>query len=258
MNKRIAKKVLTPAYQNRLYLRWLRGEGPQFEPWPIVKQAQAYLDRRQTPWRRTRRVLRAARAWKDLEPGQRPSAEEIERVLAVWDEQRPYIWRAVRGRDHEHGSVEAGYTAGMIEVAEKLTGDEPFARFVWWTLAYFSDRWTLHRLGRMDYMMGVLRTVLRTGALPSLAVYRKPPEPESRKVLVTGYDSNQRLAAMLGLQEVWNLSLQDVIELFGQIDAGVEVSRECSDPYTATQQVQALSTAGLTARVVVTPTPEVS
>lgn len=158
MNKRIAKKVLTPAYRDRLYLRWLRGEGPQFEPWPIVKQARAYLDRRQTPRRRTRRVLRAARAWRDLGPDQRPSAEEIERVLAVWDEQRPYIWRAVRGRDHEHSSVEAGYTAGMIEVAEKLTSDEPFARFVWWTLAYFSERWTLHRLGRMDYMMGVLRT----------------------------------------------------------------------------------------------------
>lgn len=124
MNARIAKKILRRPLSS-----------------PRERQARAYLWRRQTPYRRTRRVLQSMVRWG--EEDYEPSIEEIDTALAVWARERPHIRRCLRSGD----SYPDGIRVGTAELSERRGSA---TALVYWSLAYFADRWSLSRLGRID------------------------------------------------------------------------------------------------------------
>lgn len=137
MNKRIAKKI--------------RAHSERY-PWRIHEAAQGYLDRRRgTPYKRTLRIVR--------EIGRGPhDAEQIERLVTLWDEHRPYIWHAIRGMQWFSRKlvdpIKHGHTLGLRDIDGSA---EPLSELIIKDLCYYSDRWCVWRFGRIDVMIEHLR-----------------------------------------------------------------------------------------------------
>lgn len=167
MNKRIARKILSTRQKLRRRDLWRRGYGP--DSWPIEQRARAYLDRRSgRPFNRTMRILRCG-GWFARPPVSAsstvppPTESQIHGLVAAWRAHRPFLWRAIRGgQRHRDGSripgetIEEGRAVGDREVAGWVVRGENPAEAVLYSLDYFSDRWCISRIGRMDAYMEAL------------------------------------------------------------------------------------------------------
>lgn len=166
---------MTSAKQIQRYKRWLLGYGPEAEEWPIVKKAEAYLNRRNGLYRQTQRVVDLV-PW----PYENVPSERVALLLQQYEEVlRPALWRVLKNKDAvwEHGvltrrdhTYEEAYTIGQDEIrsaAERPTDSMGILPFVMYTLEYFSDRWTFGRLGRMDAMIDALREQENMMATPN-------------------------------------------------------------------------------------------
>ena len=160
MNKRIAKKVLSDEHRSRRIRLWDLGYGPEHGPWDIERRARSYLNRRKCDaFRKTLKVVRRLEALTKSGAG---GEERAEALVEAWAALRPFVWRKVRGGRWEwrrHGwplageSVAEGRVVGENEVRRVAERGAPLFEVVVDTLHYFSDRWCVSRVGRMDALV---------------------------------------------------------------------------------------------------------
>lgn len=139
MKKRLAKKITSIRYSNRIWLRYKAGG-----PWPNTIHRVAAAHRRllrSLPYERTMKLVRA------MDRGLTP-----EEVIRRWSDLRRYILRGFRPSDRVPEPVgfwpdedpEVGGGAGPGSTLQTQIKD---------LLFYFSDRWHITRIQWMDHAM---------------------------------------------------------------------------------------------------------
>lgn len=147
MRKRLAKKITSPRYCDRLWLRYKYGGGPWPESILRVKKARRRTRRGFLACRRTMKLARA------VERGL--SASE---VLLAWPDLRAYIVRGFPPSDRVPAPWDEDDTLNHDLLVPAAAGAKVMDLIKDW-LFYFSDRWDIGRVLRMDRMMAHLAQV---------------------------------------------------------------------------------------------------